>query len=166
MPDGLLDEEIVEGEETRWTDARIRWPEDDDDAADNDNNGKKKNGRGGKYVDDDHSGGGDDDGGDHEDGDDDEDRAALQDPFKDANPMRTFDFHFSVQRREGGSGGGVNTNCDSSTNTTASSEHTTSIIDIEITGYKDDSDEVWESTGLTVWRAAKHLGYVRLFLCC
>ena len=31
------------------------------------------------------------------------------------------------------------------------------VIQLNIHGYKTDSDEVWQSTGLTLWKASKHL---------
>jgi hypothetical protein len=128
MPAGLDD---TGSEETRWTDARIRWPEDAD--SERDRNKSEKNGL----------------------DDDDEYEGPLQDPFKDDNPMQTFNFHFSVPRRieGGGESGG-------SSSSTGRMDHL--MIDIEIKGYKDDSDQVWESTGLTVWRAAEHLWCVPL----
>ena len=33
----------------------------------------------------------------------------------------------------------------------------TKIIDIQIRGYKTDADEVWQSTGLTLWKASDYL---------
>ena len=30
-------------------------------------------------------------------------------------------------------------------------------IDINIRGYKTDADQIWESTGLTLWRASDYL---------
>lgn len=113
------DFEGSKNEETRWTDARIRWPGDSE--------------RRDRNV------GGDDDS-------DDDDEGALQDPFKDDDPTQTFTYHFPIQTK--------NEDSNASSAPTRSQQ---AIVDIEIRGYKDDSDEIWESTGLTVWRAAEHL---------
>ena len=62
-----------------------------------------------------------------------EEECGYMDPFKDPDPFNIFSFQFD---RPG--------NSDES-------------IDINIRGYKTDSDEVWESTGLTLWRASEYL---------
>jgi hypothetical protein len=127
-------------EETRWTDARIRWPEDGKNEHD-------RNIDGTTTVAD-----GNDDGND--DDNDNDDEGPLQDPFKDADPLQTFNFQFVVPRRKVDDERNENATCSSPSSSLPS---TTTLVDIEIYGYKDDSDQVWESTGLTVWRAAKHL---------
>ena len=66
-----------------------------------------------------------------EDDDDDEESTGLVDPFADPDPSQTFDFEFVVN--------------DSTT------------IQISLDGYKYESDQTWNSTGLTLWRAARHL---------
>ena len=36
-------------------------------------------------------------------------------------------------------------------------DETNKIIDVQIRGYKTDADEVWQSTGLTLWKASHYL---------
>lgn len=66
-----------------------------------------------------------------DDDDADSDEAALIDPFKDPDPFETFSFTFPGPQNE--------------------------MIDVSIRGYKTDSDQVWKSTGLTLWRASEYL---------
>jgi len=40
--------------------------------------------------------------------------------------------------------------------------HGNSSIDIELRGFKAESDEIYKSTGLTLWRASKHLCHYML----
>lgn len=55
------------------------------------------------------------------------DEQVAADIFRDANPMDTFCFSLPNG------------------------------LSIEIKGYKSDSDEIWTSTGLTLWKASEHL---------
>ncbi|KAL9180119.1 hypothetical protein ACHAXT_008089 [Thalassiosira profunda] len=64
----------------------------------------------------------------------------LVDPFKDPDPFEIFPFRFRIPDDE-----------------TASDGDGGKHIDIRIRGYKKDSDEVWQSTGLTLWRASDYL---------
>jgi predicted nicotinamide N-methyase len=57
-----------------------------------------------------------------------DDDMAFIDPFKDSNPFTNFEFEFDAD------------------------------IHIVLRGYKTDADQVWQSTGVTLWRAAEHLG--------
>jgi predicted nicotinamide N-methyase len=59
------------------------------------------------------------------------------DPFQDQNPFETFHFEFKVA-----DGDTVDV----------------TPVPIELRGYKTDSDQVWKSTGLTIWKAAEVLG--------
>ena len=93
----------MENEEIKWTDDRVRWP-DDDISADDSNRGEG------------------------------EEECPI-DIFKDQNPHEIFDFHY--KRNDGYDNG--------------------SMIHIKLQGYKSDSDEIWKSTGLTIWRAADFL---------
>lgn len=77
---------------------------------------------------------------DNNEDEDESEECAFIDPFKDPNPQDTFSFQFEAS----------NTNSDNS-----DAENTT--IDIDIQGYKKDADQVWKSTGLTLWRASEHL---------
>jgi hypothetical protein len=65
-----------------------------------------------------------------------EDQALFLDPFRDPDPTQTFSFQFQV--------------------------NDTVLINIELKGYKKDSDPVWKSTGLTLWRASEHLCHYML----
>ena len=60
-----------------------------------------------------------------------EEECAFIDPFKDPDPFHTFSFQFDVPNQEA--------------------------IEIELRGYKTGADQVWQSTGLTIWRASEHL---------
>ena len=57
--------------------------------------------------------------------------------IRDPDPFEIFTFQFST-----------NNNKDNDE---------TKIIDIQIRGYKTDADEVWQSTGLTLWKASDYL---------
>ena len=83
-------------QETKWTDASIRWP-DDDPIKDED------------ILEED----------------------TFIDPFKDPDPFQIFSFQFEINSQKN--------------------------IHLSIRGHKTDSDGVWESTGLTLWRAADYL---------
>ena len=72
----------------------------------------------------------------NDDGDDENsltDEAACLDPFKDPDPTQTFYFAFDDPNIAGEQ------------------------INIELKGYKPDTDQVWKSTGATLWRASEHL---------
>ena len=60
-----------------------------------------------------------------------EEESAFIDPFKDPDPFHTFSFQFDVS--------GATT------------------IEIELRGYKTGADQVWQSTGLTLWKASEYL---------
>lgn len=67
----------------------------------------------------------------------DEEEAAMFNPFKDPDPIKTFTYRFPrplVHKFED-----------------------EEFIEIKIRGYKSDADEVWQSTGVTLWRAATFL---------
>jgi len=98
-------------EETRWTDASIRWPDDKPKTYDSDE--------------------------EEEDG-------PYMDPFKDPDPFNIFSFRFE-RSRSSMETDGIDINSEDR------------FIDINIRGYKTDSDEIWESTGLTLWKAAEYL---------
>ena len=78
--------------------------------------------------------------------DDDQDENPF-DPFADPDPHEIFSFRFVTKK--------------SSSNNEEPIEGATDddeeSIRVEIHGYKTDSDQVWESTGLTLWKASKYL---------
>jgi predicted nicotinamide N-methyase len=57
----------------------------------------------------------------------------MVDPFADPDPFEIFPFQFEHPDNKGKS------------------------INVQIRGYKKDADEVWQSTGLTLWRASDYL---------
>jgi len=67
------------------------------------------------------------------------------DPFKDPDPFELFSFQFERQD---------NTSSSSISGSNDEGDKTTSI---KIRGYKKDADEVWQSTGLTLWKASDYL---------
>lgn len=81
------------------------------------------------------------------DDDEDEDRCAYIDPFKDQDPFDTFSFRFPKY-------------LDSQATTTTTNnevDNDSEWAEITVRGYKTGSDEVWQSTGLTLWRASTYL---------
>lgn len=67
------------------------------------------------------------------DDDDDEEETGFMDPFKDPDPFQIFSFHFQNPFEKDGT------------------------LDITVRGYKSEADEIWQSTGLTLWRASEFL---------
>ena len=132
-PNDGKDDTTIE-EETRWVDASIRWNDHKDTITEND-----------------------------EDSDDDEGPCDL---FKD-DPMQTFSFRF---RRHPNPDADANDNVQSKSAVTSDGAASGNVmegvdkdddddiyISIVLNGYKYDSDETFNSTGLTLWRAAEHL---------
>lgn len=83
---------------------------------------------------------------DAEESEDDEDANPF-DPFADPDPHQIFPFRFVTKKssNEEPIEGATETDDDEES------------IRLEIHGYKTDSDQVWESTGLTLWKASKYL---------
>ncbi|KAL3926515.1 MAG: hypothetical protein SGARI_005583 [Bacillariaceae sp.] len=75
-----------------------------------------------------------------------EEEQAYMDPFRDQNPFEMFRFEFNVR-------------CDDDDDGTTTTATSTTTIPIELRGYKTDADEIWKSTGLTIWKAAETLGH-------
>lgn len=73
--------------------------------------------------------------------DDDDQEGGLIDPFADPDPSQIFDFSFPVPLPLSSSSSSSEKKC----------------IDISLRGYKYESDQTWNSTGLTLWKAAEHL---------
>ena len=129
-------------DEIRWTDDKIRWTEDHDHHGTNDEN---KEG-GGKEE------------------EDAEDRCAYIDPFKDQDPFDTFSFRYPKRLEYLDTTSSLPTttaiaektddeNDDDQGDTASCNEWT----EISVRGYKTDSDQVWQSTGLTLWQASTYL---------
>ena len=74
----------------------------------------------------------------------------VVDPFKDANPFTLFSFHFEKTSPAA-------VIIDDATSNNVVVEDDERFINIQIRGYKTDADEVWQSTGLTLWRASDYL---------
>ena len=69
----------------------------------------------------------------------DEEETGFMDPFKDPDPFQIFEFKFDRHARKSGA---------------ADDDR---YIDLKIRGYKEEADEIWQSTGLTLWRASDYL---------
>jgi hypothetical protein len=69
-----------------------------------------------------------------------EEETGYMDPFKDPDPFQIFPFQFERPQTESG-------------HTNNEESH----IDLKIRGYKEEADEIWKSTGLTLWRASDYL---------
>jgi hypothetical protein len=115
--------------ETRWTDAQIRWP---DEEIDNSNNN---------------------------DDDDSENYGAPIDPFQDPDPFDTFSFRFPHPSHSSSSSSTTSsiTAAGEEVDDNNKNNNSNAFIDIALRGYKAESDQIWQSTGLTLWRAAEHL---------
>eukprot|EP00537_Pseudo-nitzschia_pungens_P016617 CAMPEP_0172412476 /NCGR_PEP_ID=MMETSP1061-20121228/77930_1 /TAXON_ID=37318 /ORGANISM="Pseudo-nitzschia pungens, Strain cf. pungens" /LENGTH=380 /DNA_ID=CAMNT_0013148717 /DNA_START=107 /DNA_END=1249 /DNA_ORIENTATION=- len=112
----------------KWTDAQIRWPDDHKEKGDDENENDKND---------------DENENDENDSDSDDGFQNPFDPFADPDPTQVFPFRFEV--------------ADGESSTSRNSERRRRTIDLRIHGYKTSSDEVWQSTGLTLWKASKYL---------
>jgi hypothetical protein len=119
--------------ETPWTDAQIRWSEEDGypiTSIGNDvdiDNNNNNNNNNNTFL----------------------------DPFADPDPTQVFTFTFTVtapQQKDV-----IEETYSKFNTTTTTSTTTTTTLDLKIQGYKTHSDPVWQSTGLTLWKAAKYL---------
>lgn len=75
----------------------------------------------------------------------------VVDPFKDADPFTLFSFHFEKTKMMLPQPPVV---IDDATGNNVVVEDDERFVNIQIRGYKTDADEVWQSTGLTLWRAS------------
>jgi hypothetical protein len=82
--------------------------------------------------------------------DDESENGAPIDPFQDPDPFDTFAFRFPHPSSTTSITTAGEEADDSNNNNNA-------FIDIALRGYKAESDQIWQSTGLTLWRAAQHL---------
>lgn len=78
----------------------------------------------------------------------------VVDPFKDADPFTLFSFHFEKTKMMFPRPPVV---IDDATSNDVVVEDDERFVNIQIRGYKTDADEVWQSTGLTLWRASDYL---------
>lgn len=86
--------------------------------------------------------------------DESDDQEFLIDPFADPDPFEvfSFDFHLSPAATASNDGDGSKKMQD-----TLSKTNGKKTISIQIRGYKTDAEEIWQSTGLTLWRASDYL---------
>ncbi|KAG7347593.1 type 12 methyltransferase [Nitzschia inconspicua] len=81
------------------------------------------------------------------------------DPFADPDPTQVFTFAFSIPRHsqlDANSNSIINPKVDADDNQ-LSKKSSGDAIELKIQGYKTHSDQVWQSTGLTLWKASKYL---------
>jgi len=71
----------------------------------------------------------------------DEEETGFMDPFKDPDPFQIFEFKFDRPDRKSFAAADDEDGADR-------------CIDLKIRGYKSEADEIWQSTGLTLWRAS------------
>lgn len=155
-------------EEVRWTDDSIRWEgglKVDMDAdkrgnasaavgQDGDDGGThaRRDGVGGVVVD-----------GEEESSDDEE--AFVVDPFADPDPFELFEYEFKLPTPSSdvtSSNSTLDINDTTLSNVSnkvddSSSSSAANTINIQIRGYKTDAEQIWQSTGLTLWRASHYL---------
>lgn len=131
--------------ETPWTDAQIRWSDEEEGASKTKNN---------QWTE---KGGNDSD-------DDDEHNDAFFDPFADPDPTQIFHFSFAIPNVSLPAASLLSDSNSKSTQkgndsavATSTAINATDIVELKIQGYKTHSDEVWQSTGLTLWKASKYL---------
>jgi len=115
-------------DEIRWTDDKIRWSDDED--ADDDDGGTRATKK--------------------DTTPDEDDEAALKDPFKEQDSTELFTRTFTLPAANPYH---KNSDDDGTKNGNATKATTT----IELQGYQAEADEIWKSTGLTLWRASDYL---------
>jgi len=119
-------------DDVRWTDARIRWPE--DDVAKNDDEEDESD----------------------DDDEEEEEDANPFDPFADPDPTEVFSFRFDVAAASADDDDRPASD-ESGEDPEEATSPTSTTIRLDIRGYKTGSDQVWESTGLTLWKASRYL---------
>ena len=87
---------------------------------------------------------------------DDDGQSFLMDPFADPDPFQIFkfDFDLSEKQQQEEEEEGVD-QADDAIDEKADTNK--SMISLQIKGYKTDAEQVWQSTGLTLWRASHYL---------
>ena len=95
---------------------------------------------------------------DGDDGDEssDDGQSFLIDPFADPDPFEMFHFDFDLPSSNN------NTNQQQALDDTdnkdeVNNNNTSRSISLQIRGYKTDAEQIWQSTGLTLWRASHYL---------
>mmetsp|Transcript_30898 Transcript_30898/g.48414 ORF Transcript_30898/g.48414 Transcript_30898/m.48414 type:complete len:332 (+) Transcript_30898:184-1179(+) len=82
----------------------------------------------------------------------DDGQSFLMDPFADPDPFQMFDFDFDLPSS--------NNNIERAEVDQADDDNKEGKVDtisLKIKGYKTDAEQVWQSTGLTLWRASHYL---------
>lgn len=87
-----------------------------------------------------------------DDGDEssDDGQSFLIDPFADPDPFQMFDFDSDLQSNS-------NKNEREEVHQADDKDGKAHKISLQIKGYKTDAEQVWQSTGLTLWRASHYL---------
>ena len=116
-----------EKKDVRWTDAQVRWPEDEVKPEGASDNG---------------------------DDDDDNDFNPF-DPFADPDPHEIFKFRFVTNNKKTKSA--TTEPIEERAIENDDDDDGNESIRLDIHGFKTDSDQVCESTGLTLWKASTYL---------
>ena len=136
----VVDDVDEEEEEVIWRDDRVRWAEDfENEEVTGTRNRKKKNTNQDK----------------EEDYEEEEEETAFMDPFKDPDPFQSFEFDFQYSSLASTYYGSEDSNDDGDDDDDDDDEN--KVIHISLRGYKKDADQVWQSTGVTLWRASEYL---------
>ncbi|CAB9515345.1 and lysine N-methyltransferase EFM7 [Seminavis robusta] len=140
MTENASNDKVEEEQDTPWTDDRVRWHEEFQEEHEKQQATTNQ-----------------------ADDDEEEEESAFIDPFKDPDPFQSFQFSFQVDTSK------ITTTCtksggddddhrkDQHQENEETIKEASRTVDIEIRGYKTGADQVWKSTGLTLWRAAEHL---------
>lgn len=117
-----------EEKDVPWTDAQIRWSEDELSNYENINSENETDECNNPF-----------------------------DPFADENPQEVFSFRFVTNEKKSTTATAIEEPIVRTTEYDNNSDGENESIRLEIHGYKTDSDQVWESTGLTLWKASTYL---------
>ena len=79
-----------------------------------------------------------------------EEDESYMDPFADPDPLEIFTFKFHTRVEDGGD------ECDT-VDDIVEDNNNENTVELNIHGHKTTSDAVWQSTGLTLWKASKYL---------
>lgn len=81
----------------------------------------------------------------------DDGQSFLVDPFADPDPFQMFDFDFDLPSNTN------NSERDEVDQADDKKDGKADKVSLQIKGYKTDAEQVWQSTGLTLWRASHYL---------